>query len=315
MTQPDPIRREPDGLPLIDLPGLDLLAHAIAAAARGWHVFPLRPGDKRPALHGESHCPRTGACANGHSKWEERATTDPDRIATAWTAGTFNIGIATGPSGLVVVDLDLPKPTDPKGTPDGATSFQALCERAGQAVPTTYRVRTASGGHHLYFTAPDGNRLPSSKGKLAPKIDTRAWGGYVVAPGSSVNGHAYEVVDAAPVAALPPWLLDALKPVERPAEPLRLSVAKRGNRAAETALERETALVAGAPEGGREAQLFESARKVARFVGWGDLTRHEVEEAFQRAGEAAGLPASQCRSTLRSVMNWSLRTCRPRETA
>ncbi|MFI5768565.1 bifunctional DNA primase/polymerase [Streptomyces sp. NPDC051658] len=315
MTQLAPFRREPDGLPLIDLPGLNLLAHAITAAERGWHVFPLRPRDKRPAGHAAARCPATGRCADGHRTPEQRATTDPDLLAAAWTHAPYNIGLATGPSGLVVVDLDLPKPTDPKGTPDGATSLQALCERAGQAVPTTYRVRTASGGHHLYFTAPDGNRLPSSKGKLAPKIDTRAWGGYVVAPGSSVNGHAYEVVDDAPVAALPPWLLDALKPAERPAEPLRLSVAKRGNRAAETALERETALVAGAPEGGREAQLFESARKVARFVGWGDLTRYEVEEAFQRAGEAAGLPASQCRSTLRSVMNWSLANCRPRETA
>ncbi|MFF1836810.1 hypothetical protein ACFVXE_21790 [Streptomyces sp. NPDC058231] len=73
--------------------------------------------------------------------------------------------------------------------------------------------------------------------------------------------------------------------------------------------------MAGTAEGGREAQLFESARKVDRFVGWGDLTRHEVEETFQRAGESAGLPASQCRATLRSVLNWSQRTCRPRETA
>ncbi|WP_174855817.1 bifunctional DNA primase/polymerase, partial [Streptomyces rishiriensis] len=30
-----------------------LLRAALDAAARGWHVFPLRPGTKRPALHGE----------------------------------------------------------------------------------------------------------------------------------------------------------------------------------------------------------------------------------------------------------------------
>ncbi|MFD6278750.1 bifunctional DNA primase/polymerase [Streptomyces sp. NPDC060209] len=291
-----------------------LLSAALDAAARGWTVFPLRPGGKPPALHGEALCPRTGDCTTGHRKWEQRATTDPDRIHRAWSAGRFNVGIATGPSGLVVVDLDMPKQKSSTGTPGGVTTFGALCERAGQAVPTTYRTRTASSGEHLYFTASDSIRLGNTAGFLAPSIDTRAWGGYVVAPGSTVNGRAYEVIDPAPVAAMPGWLLDALKPVERPTGPLGLSVPRRGNRAAETALERETALVAGTAEGGREAQLFESARKVARFVGWGDLARDEVEEAFQRAGEAAGLPASQCRSTLRSVLNWSLRTCRPRET-
>ncbi|MGY4904531.1 bifunctional DNA primase/polymerase [Streptomyces sp. 900116325] len=292
-----------------------LLSAALDAAARGWAVFPLRPGGKPPALHGEASCPGTGDCTTGHRKWEQRATSDPDRIHRAWSAGRFNIGIATGPSWLVVVDLDLPKPNSSADTPCGVTTFKALCERTGQEVPATYRVRTASGGEHLYFTAPNEVRLANTAGFLAPPIDTRAWGGYVVAPGSTVNGHTYEVIDAAPVAPLPGWLLDALKPTERTTEPLRLSLPKRGNRAAETALERETALVAGTAEGGREAQLFESARKVARFVGWGDLTRHEVEEAFQRAGESAGLPASQCRSTLRSVLNWSLRNCRPRETA
>ncbi|WP_329420255.1 bifunctional DNA primase/polymerase [Streptomyces sp. NBC_01693] len=291
-----------------------LLSAALRAAEQGWHVFPLRPADKRPALHGETVCPLIGDCAGGHRKWEDRATTDPDRIHRAWADRSFNIGIATGPSRLVVVDLDMPKPNSSTDTPGGVTTFKALCERTEQAVPPTYRVRTASGGQHLYFTAPDSVRLGNTAGFLAPSIDTRAWGGYVVAPGSTVNSHTYEVIDHAPVAPLPGWLLDLLKPEGRPTTPLRLSVPKRGNRAAETALERETALVAGTAEGGREAQLFVSARKVARFVGWGDLTRDEVEEAFQRAGEAAGLPASQCRSTLRSVLNWSLRTCRPRET-
>ena len=292
-----------------------LLSAALDAAARGWTVFPLRPGGKPPALHGEERCPRTGDCTAGHRKWEQRATIDPDRIHRAWNAGRFNIGIATGPSGLVVVDLDMPKPNSSTDTPSGVTTFKALCERTGQAVPTTYRVRTASGGQHLYFTAPPGTRLGNTAGLLGRLIDTRAWGGYVVAQGSTVNGSAYEVLEPAPVASLPGWLLDSLQPVERPTVPVRLSVPKRGNRAAETALERETAAVAAAQEGHREAQLFESARKVGRFVGWGDLTRHEVETAFQRAGESAGLPASQCRSTLRSVLNWSLRNCRPRETA
>ncbi|MEI5528359.1 bifunctional DNA primase/polymerase, partial [Streptomyces brasiliscabiei] len=88
--------------------------------------------------------------------------------------------------GLVVVDLDVPKDQDNSSAdaPDGATTFKALCERTGHTVPDTYRTRTASGGQHLYFTAPAGVRLGNTAGTLAPLVDTRAWGGYVVATGS-----------------------------------------------------------------------------------------------------------------------------------
>ena len=44
-------------------PRTALLSAALDAAARGWHVFPLRQGGKRPALHGETACPGTGATA------------------------------------------------------------------------------------------------------------------------------------------------------------------------------------------------------------------------------------------------------------
>ncbi|MFE4800106.1 bifunctional DNA primase/polymerase [Streptomyces sp. NPDC056708] len=292
-----------------------LLSAALRAAERGWHVFPLRPGMKRPALHGEEQCPRTGACTTGHRKWEDRATTDPDRIRRAWADRPFNIGIATGPSGLVVVDLDMPKPNSSTDTPSGVTTFEALCERTGQAVPAAYRTRTASGGHHLYFTAPPGTRLANSAGKLGPLIDTRAWGGYVVAPGSVVNGQAYEVTEPAPMAELPAWLLGVLTAAPAPAQPVRIQVPRFGNRAADAALERETATVRATTEGGRNEQLLRSARAVGRFVAWGDLPRHVVEEAFQAAGESTGLPAAECRTTIRSALNWSIRTCRPRETA
>ena len=56
--------------------GSELLCVALAAAARGWHGFPLRPGTKQPALHGYDRCPRTGDCAQKHQGWEHRATTD-----------------------------------------------------------------------------------------------------------------------------------------------------------------------------------------------------------------------------------------------
>jgi hypothetical protein len=293
-----------------------LLSAALAAAERGWPVIPLRPGRKVPALHGERACPRTGDCASGHRTFEQRATIDPDRIRRCWSAGAYNVGIATGPAGLLVVDLDTLKPKDKKGTPDGVTSFLALCERAGQAVPTTRTIRTASGGRHLYFTAPPGIRLTNTAGTLAPKVDTRAWGGQVVAPGSQTPQGPYTVLDDSPVANLPEWLQNALTSPQKPASvPIRPTPTRDAPRLAAAVLEREVATVAGTTEGGRNAELLRAVRAVGRFVAWGDLDRGTVEVAFQAGGESAGLSAAECRATIRSALNWAIRTARPREVA
>ncbi|MFD7765670.1 bifunctional DNA primase/polymerase [Streptomyces sp. NPDC059787] len=294
---------------------LALLRAALNAAERGWPVFPLRPGTKVPALHGEKTCPRTGPCATGHLKWEQRATTDPDRIRAAWTRAPFNVGIATGPSGLVVVDLDTPEHKGSSDAPDGAATFTALCERAGHPVPDTYRTRTASGGTHLYFTAPDGVRLPNTAGTVATSVDTRAWGGYVVAAGSTLPAGQYAALCSSAAVALPAWLQAVLQPAPaHPAGPLRLP-AVDGSRAAVAALEAECAVVAAAPDGLRNTTLNRSAFKVGRFVAWGDLPRHVAEDAFQAAGESVGLTAAECRTTIRSALDSSLRTARPREAA
>ncbi|MDU8996156.1 bifunctional DNA primase/polymerase [Streptomyces mirabilis] len=302
MTQPTDNRREA------------LLAAALDAAGRGWHVFPLRPGTKRPALHGEATCPRTGPCAGGHRKWEQRATTDPNRIRGTWARAPFNIGIATGPSGLLVVDLDLPKDNSNGDAPCGAATFEALCERTGQPVPTTRRVRTASGGGHLYFAAPVGVRLTNTAGSLAPLVDTRGWGGYVVGAGSTTPAGPYITDDTAP-AELPAWIVRLLEePTPRPVTPFAWPTIS-GSRAATAALERECRTVLAAPEGEGNITLNRSAFKVGRFVAWGDIVRHVVEEAFQGAGEARGLTAAECRATIRSALDSSIRKARPRDTA
>jgi hypothetical protein len=98
-----------------------LLDWALYLAAMGWHVFPLAPTTKRqPAV----------------KDWENRATTDPDRIRRCWTADRWNIGVATGPSGLVVVDLDMPKDGDTG--PDGPTALATLAAERGGPVPNTF---------------------------------------------------------------------------------------------------------------------------------------------------------------------------------
>ncbi|AVH97772.1 DNA primase [Streptomyces sp. WAC00288] len=290
------------------------LQAALDSAARGWKVFPLRPGTKRPALHGETRCSRTGACAGGHVKWEERATTDPERITRAWAQAPFNIGLATGPSGLVVVDLDMPK--NGAAGPTGAEVFAALCERAGQPVPVTFRTGTASGGQHFYFAAPDAPHLGNSAGLLGELMDTRAWGGYVVAPGSVTPSGAYTILDDTPVLPLPDWLLEALTAHQEPARPRTTAPAVprvSGGRAARAALERECRNVQAAPAKQANNTLNRSAFLVGRFVAWGDLDRLVVEEAFQGAGESRGLTTAECRATIRSALDSSIRKARPRE--
>jgi hypothetical protein len=60
-----------------------------------WHVFPVAPGDKVP-LKGWP--------------WKERNTTGPAVISRFWARTPAKAGITTGPSGLVVIDLDVPTP-------------------------------------------------------------------------------------------------------------------------------------------------------------------------------------------------------------
>ncbi|MFI1367758.1 bifunctional DNA primase/polymerase [Streptomyces griseochromogenes] len=296
-----------------------LLSAALAAAAHGWYVHPLRPGGKGSALHGERACPHTGECADGHVKWEQRATTDPDRIRRAWGAGSFNIGIATGPSGLVVVDLDVPKDKsgkDGSDAPDGATSFLALCERAGQSWPTTHTVRTPSGGMHLYFQAPPGVHLPCTAKSVAPNVDTRAWGGNIVAAGSITAMGSYEVADDVPSETLPGWLLRRLQTAPKPvAAPAPLLIPGQATRRAQVALERETERVRQAPKGQRHDLLLKRTIAIGRFVVWGEIARDVVEQAFGAAGETAGLSEAECRATIRDALAYSARTCRARETA
>ncbi|MFF4378754.1 bifunctional DNA primase/polymerase [Kitasatospora sp. NPDC001547] len=301
--------------------GNPLLNAALNAVERGWHVFPLLPRSKRPALHPAATCPRTGPCTTGHQGWEQRATLDPGIVRRTWLHGPYGVGLATGPSNLVVVDLDTPKPgaVPPQEwaneqVADGFDVLYALCERNGQPFPDdTYSVITPSGGLHLYFTAPAGTALRNTAGQhgsgLGWLIDTRAGGGYVVAAGSTVDGRRYEVGrDTAP-APLPGWITRLLTPPPRPVTtPFRLDRRTTGNRPAyvDAALRNETANVADATEGTRNWTLTRAARALGRFVANGKLSRGEVEQALKGAAERAGLTAREADATITNALNWSI---------
>jgi hypothetical protein len=271
-----------------------LLAAALTAAGHGWHVFPLRHGTKIPALHGARRCPRRGSCADGHVGWEQRATTDPDRIRSAWSAGRFNIGIATGPSNLVVIDLDTPKPEDdPRpsewdmpGVHDGQDVLAVLAERHHQLVPAdTFTITTPTGGLHLYYRAPAGAELRNTAGTLGWKVDTRAHGGYVAGPVSSVDGRRYLVVLDLPVAPLPAWLAALLRPAPLPAvpdRPVRLASGRR-SRYLDAATSLECQKVHDAAKGQRNATLYAAAVALGQLVAGKELAEHEVTERLLTA--------------------------------
>jgi hypothetical protein len=157
---------------------------ALALAAKGFHIFPCRPRDKRPAT------------ANGLKD----ATTDTDIIRAWWQQQPDNnIAIATGPaSGIFVVDVD--------GLDAEATLRRLEAEHG--ALPATVEVITAR-GRHIYFKWPQ-EPVRNSAGKIGLHIDVRGDGGYVLSPPSihpSGRRYNWSVDSASHIAEAPGWLL------------------------------------------------------------------------------------------------------------
>jgi hypothetical protein len=88
--------------------------------------------------------------------------------------------------------------------------------RQGFTLPSTLRVVTgrADGGKHWYFRLPSGVVIHTDQnGRIAPHIDVRGDGGYVVTPPSiHKTGAQYRFIDPdAELADLPAWAIDRLK--------------------------------------------------------------------------------------------------------
>ncbi|MDP4511805.1 bifunctional DNA primase/polymerase [Nonomuraea turcica] len=174
-----------------------------AVSARGLAVFALKPGSK--LVYGPG--------------WQRVATSDPDVLAATWRPGD-NIGVGCWRSDVLGVDLDVKDV-------DGPARFAAICTDHGAAWPDTLTVRTPSGGLHLYFRVEEGGPVIGSttgrnpRAPLGPGIDTRGpgrggRGGYLVGPGSVIDGTAYTIEADLPIATVPGWLaglLDLARPV------------------------------------------------------------------------------------------------------
>jgi hypothetical protein len=152
----------------------------------GWSFIPIEPRGKRPLVRWQVY---------QHRHPEATEINDWFRH---WPDA--NIAVVTGVvSGVVVLDID------PRH--GGDSSFQAL-ERQHGPVSETVESRTGGGGSHLYFAHP--GEILHNRVALAPGVDLRGDGGYVVAPPSvHASGESYRwerSPDVCRLAAFPSWL-------------------------------------------------------------------------------------------------------------
>ncbi len=155
----------------------------------GWCPIPIKRGSKQAAL---------GKLA----PYLERPATAEELRSWDWPG----VGIVTGRvSDVLILDVD---------GPEGEAELQQ------RGHPPTAMVRTPSGGLHLYFKHPEQHVRTGIR--VAPGLDVKAAGGYVVAPPSvGPNGKPYEWLvspEDAGLANPPAWLL-ALLERERPKGP------------------------------------------------------------------------------------------------
>lgn len=273
---------------------------AVAAARRGWAVFPTRPGGKEP---------RRGL------SWPGAATADPRRVAIAhWRPGE-NYGVAAKRSGLVILDLDKPKPgyelppgwRDEPGIRDGRDVLATLAGRAGMPWPCTFTVLTPSEGQHLYYRAPDGRRIGNHP--AGPLLDVRgggdSHGGYVLGPGSVLAGRAYRVADDQDPQPLPAWIADLLDP-PRPAPVTGVSVPPGLADRIASRLDSLIAVVIDAQPGERNNVLHWAACRAAEMITAGQLTPDQVHGSLEAAAVLAGLPEHEAEHTIASALHRTL---------
>jgi hypothetical protein len=165
-----------------------LLEAALHYVPLGWHVLPLHSTRYRRCSCGNPDCPLPGEHPRTRHG-EKGASNDAEQIKAWWAqCPDANVGVATGPSGLVVIGVDRDK------------GLARLRELAGDELPVTRVARTRR-GWDLYYT---GDGIPSIRDK---KLDVRGSTGYVMTPPSRhISGVTYKWSNAKPARPAPRWL-------------------------------------------------------------------------------------------------------------
>lgn len=136
-------------------------------------IFPLRPGEKKPA------------CQNGFHD----ASKNLKQIERLFNSSNYNIGVATGSrSGILVIDFDIGKGD---GTINGFETLEEWEDLTGRKLPSeTWTSTTPSGGAHWYYKLDDDFSSVHRSGSAG--VDIQANGAYIVLPPSFFNGKRYE---------------------------------------------------------------------------------------------------------------------------
>jgi hypothetical protein len=131
--------------------------------------------------------------------WQQEATADP-AVICGWFADNpkMNYGVAVDDKRFVL-DLDC------KNGKDGRKDLEVL-ELCNSDLPDTLIVKTPSGGYHIYLLGNAANSV--GKKELGRGIDVRGKGGYVLGPGSTIDGKRYDIALDAGIADAPAWLLE-----------------------------------------------------------------------------------------------------------
>jgi bifunctional DNA primase/polymerase-like protein len=166
------------------------LEGALFMAAKGFRVFPLQPKTKNPFESEVAPSKYRTLCGGYHI-----ATKDEKRIR-GWQKACpeLNFGVYAGDG--VIADVDMK---------NGRDGFAAYKRDFGDE-PDTFRVNTPSGGAHLYFDDEPRGQRPL----IDCYVDIRSRHGYVVCPGSVVNGGTYTVARDVPLLPLPVNVKEAL---------------------------------------------------------------------------------------------------------
>lgn len=172
-------------------------------------VFPLLPfsgeGDSATCACGNPECSRVGK--HPAVAWGELTLDDVPNLPPPDDGAGYGIKTGAAPkgSGVFVVDCD------------DEAAVEWFLAQPGITDARTYTVGTPRGAH-FYFTPPAGVAVRNSVGALAPGVDIRGEGGFVVGPGSPHrSGGTYELLDDADPAPTPAWLVEWLR--SRPAAP------------------------------------------------------------------------------------------------